>query len=81
MNTRTLMTKVDRRTRINFAAAMASGAASAVTMTLIRLTGRHLASDGEHLDDHASAAASAVGLAVGQLIHLFVPSEKESPPQ
>lgn len=76
-----LTIKVDRRTRINFAAAFAGGAASGLAMTAIRLTGRHLASDGEHLDDHAYAAASAVGLAVNQLIHLLVPSEKESSPQ
>lgn len=81
MKATTLLGKVDRRIRVSFCAAVVSGAVSATTLTLTRLTGRHLASDGKHLDDHAYAAASAVGLAVNQLVHLYFPSERDSPPR
>lgn len=78
---KTFMSKVDRRSRISFLGGLAGGTTTVAILAAIRLTGKHLASDGEHMDDHAWAVAATVGLAANLLVRLFIPTEKESSPQ
>jgi len=70
--------RMSRRTRVSILANFAGGMTTTAVMQLLRLSDRNVTSDGEHVTDHALAAASLAGLTVSTLVHLLVPSEKES---